>query len=84
MNTKLTLTIDKETIGKAKYYASQKGRSLSDIVESYLKVLTKEGAEQEVKITSRVKSLKGSFSAPDDFDYKKELSKGLSEKYLKK
>lgn len=83
MNTKLTLTIDKETIGKAKYYASQKGRSLSDIVESYLKIITKEGAGQEVKITSRVKSLKGSFSAPDNFDYKKELSKGLSDKYLK-
>lgn len=83
MNTKLTLTIDKETIGKAKYYASQKGRSLSDIVESYLRAITGEESGQEVKITSRVKSLKGSFSAPADFDYKKELARGLSDKYLK-
>lgn len=84
MNTKLTLTIDKETIGKAKYYASQKGRSLSDIVESYLKAITNEEEKKEVEITSRIKSLKGSFSVPEDFDYKKELSKGLSEKYLGK
>lgn len=84
MNTKLTLTIDKETIGKAKYYASQKGRSLSDIVECYLKAITNEEEKKEVEITSRIKSLKGSFSVPDDFDYKKELSKSLSEKYLGK
>lgn len=84
MNTKLTLTIDKETIGKAKYYASQKGRSLSDIVECYLKAITNEEEKKEVEITSRIKSLKGSFSVPEDFDYKKELSKGLSEKYLGK
>lgn len=42
MNTKLTLTIEQSVIEKAKKYASQKGRSLSDIVENYLKVVTKE------------------------------------------
>lgn len=83
MNTKLTLTIDKEVIGKAKYYASQKGQSLSDIVENYLKAITSEEDMDEIKITSRVKALKGSFSVPDNFDYKEELAKGLSDKYLK-
>ncbi len=84
MNTKLTLTIDKKTIGKAKYYASQKGRSLSDIVECYLKAITSKEEIKEVKTSPRIKSLKGSFSVPDDFDYKKELSRGLAEKYLGK
>ena len=84
MNTKLTLTIDKKIIGKAKYYASQKGRSLSDIVECYLKAVTSEEEIKEVKTSPRIKSLKGSFCVPDDFDYKKELSRGLSEKYLGK
>lgn len=84
MNTKLTLTIDKETIGKAKYYASQRGRSLSDIVECYLKAITQQEKNQEVEISSQIKSLKGSFSVPDDFDYKEELSRGLSDKYLGK
>jgi len=83
MNTKLTLTIEKAVIDRAKKYARQKDNSLSDIVENYLKVITKEQDNPDIEITPLIKSLKGSFKAPQDFDYKKELSKGLAEKYLK-
>ncbi len=82
MNTKLTLTIEKAVIDRAKKYARQKDNSLSDIVENYLKVITKEQDNPDIEITPLIKSLKGSFKAPQDFDYKKELSRGLSEKYL--
>jgi replicative DNA helicase len=82
MNTKLTLTIEQAIIEKAKKYASEKGRSLSDIIENYLKVITKEELKREVELTPIVKSLKGSFKAPENFDYKKELSKSLTKKYL--
>ena len=40
MNTKLTLTIEESVIAKAKKYAKDKYRSLTDIIENYLKVLT--------------------------------------------
>ncbi len=81
MNTKLTLSIEKSVIEKAKIYAKKRGDSLSDIVENYLKTIT---AEQKITedISPLVKSLRGSFKAPESFDYKKELTKGLSEKYL--
>ena len=46
--------------------------------------LTSKEEIKEVKTSPRIKSLKGSFSVPDDFDYKKELSRGLAEKYLGK
>ena len=82
MNTKLTLTIEQTVIDKAKKYAKRKGHSLSDIVENYLKVITKDGTKSELEMTPIVRSLKGSFQAPSDFDYKRELEKGLSEKYL--
>ena len=82
MNTKLTLTIEHSIIEKAKIYAKSKGWSLSDIIENYLKVITKEEVRTPSEITPMVKSLKGSFSAPANFDYKKELSKELSQKYL--
>ena len=49
MNTKLTLTIEKEIIEEAKVYAREKGQSLSDIVENYLKLLTKEQREMKPK-----------------------------------
>ena len=82
MNTKLTLTIEQSLIDKAKKYAKGKGRSLSDIIENYLKVIVKEDTIKVIDSTPITSSLRGSFKAPNDFDYKKELSKGLSEKYL--
>lgn len=82
MNTKLTLTIEQSIIEKAKKYASGKGRSLSDIIENYLKIITKEEQAKEVELTPIVKSLKGTFKEPKNFDYKTELSKRLAEKYL--
>jgi hypothetical protein len=82
MNTKLTLTIEQAIIEKAKKYANSKGRSLSDIVENYLKAITKEDYKESIELTPIVRSLKGSFKAPKNIDYKKELSKSLTEKYL--
>jgi len=82
MNTKLTLTIEESVIHKAKEYAKSKGDSLSGIVENYLKAVTKNSSlNKNVELTPLVKSLKGSFKAPDDFDYKKELQNELSKKY---
>lgn len=90
MNTKLTLTMDKTVIERAKKYAKREDRSLSNLVESYLKAITKqdkvkqeENSEQnKYELSPIVKSLKGSFKAPKTLDYKKELDKRLEEKYL--
>ena len=82
MNTKLTLTIEEDVINNAKKYAKKKGRSLSNLIENYLKAITKESVSEEVELTPIVKSLKGSFTVPKDFDYKKELTNKLSKKYL--
>jgi hypothetical protein len=82
MNTKLTLTIEQSLIEKAKQYAKGKGRSLSDIVENYLKVIIKDENIKVIDSTPIASSLRDSFKAPKGFDYKKELSKGLSKKYL--
>jgi predicted CopG family antitoxin len=82
MNTKLTLTIEDDVISKAKKYAKEKNRSLSSIIENYLKSLTREEDKEEIKLSPLVQSLKGSFKMPADFDYKEELRKGLEEKYL--
>ena len=82
MNTKLTLTIEGSIIERAKKYAKDKERSLSDLVENYLKTLIKNDVQDEIEITPIVKNWKGSFNIPTNFDYKSELSKRLSEKYL--
>jgi hypothetical protein len=80
MDAKLTLNIDRDVARKAKVYARQEGRSLSDLVENYLKLITKNSIEDS-GFSPRVKALLGSVSLPEDFDYKKELSDALVNKY---
>ncbi|MBT8219827.1 MAG: hypothetical protein KJP00_08380 [Bacteroidia bacterium] len=84
MNTKLTLTIEKEIIEQAKKYAKSKGRSLSDIIETYLKLITSEEGPKTLEMSPTVKALRGSFKLPDNFDYKTNLTEILSKKYLDK
>ena len=81
MDTKLTLNVDSEVVRKAKSYAKDKGRSLSDLVEAYFKALTHRNATSDKELTPKVRSLLGSFKVPKDFDYKKELSDQVSNKY---
>jgi len=82
MDAKLTLSINKDVARRAKVYAKTKGRSLSDLVENYLKLLTKDTHGEETDYSPRVKSLLGSVNLPADFDYKKELGDALVKKYL--
>ena len=72
MTTKLTLTIDDSVINSAKKYALKKGRSLSNIIENYLKTISAK-EEKEEKLSPKVMKLMGSINLPEDFDYKKDL-----------
>jgi len=87
MNTKLTLTIDKSVIKQAKAYAEKQGRSLSAVVENYLKAVTKEEKviSNDDELSPIIKSLmsRPKINLPDDYDYKKELEKIRDEKYQK-
>jgi len=80
MQTKLTLTIEDSIIKQAKGYAKNKGRSLSELIENYLKVVL-EDKDDSIKISPSIKKLQGSIKLPDNFDYKKDLPDALSEKY---
>jgi hypothetical protein len=80
MTTKLTLTIEDTVIDSAKKYARQKGKSLSDIVENYLKSIST-SEESAQTLSPRVAKLMGSVKLPEDFDYKKDLGKILKEKH---
>jgi hypothetical protein len=84
MQTKLTLTIEQEVIKSAKIYAQEKGRSLSEIIENYLKAIvsqTKSEKEIDKELSPFVKSLIGVVKLPEDFDYKKTLSEEINKKY---
>ncbi|WP_149244412.1 DUF6364 family protein [Dyadobacter sp. 32] len=85
MNVKLTLVLEASVIDRAKNHAKLNGRSLSDLVENYFKMITSDTPpEENIELTPIVKSLRGSFKAPESFNYKEELSNALAEKYLSK
>ena len=80
MDTKLTLKLDKNVIEKAKKYASRHKTSLSKIIENYLDSITT-NKKSKSDITPFVESLSGVIKVEKDFDYKKEYTKHLDEKY---
>ena len=82
MDAKLTLTIEQNLIVRAKAYARDQGRSLSDLVESYFKILTSTDYRVPDKFPAIIEELKGSFKAPDDFDYNQALINELQKKHL--
>jgi len=84
MDTKLTLKLDKYVIDKAKDYASTHKRSLSRIIESYLRSLISKKDPKDsddIEISPFVKSMATGVNIPADFDYKKEYGDYLTHKY---
>jgi len=72
MTTKLTLSLSKAIIERAKHYAKVNNQSLSQIVESYLEKITAntpEGGDAELD------SIRGVITLPDDYNVKKESKK---------
>ena len=81
MNTKLTLSIEEEIIIKAKAFAKDNGKSLSQLIENYLSALVNHSS-QVVEEPSVLYSLKGSFKDKNLIDYKQQLKGVLGKKYL--
>ena len=81
MTTKLTLTVEKSVIEQAKIYAKNTGRSLSELIESYLETIIQENSPKN-KMSPRLKSLVGSVKLPKNFDEKKELEEYYRKKHL--
>ncbi len=77
MTTKLTLSLNKSVIERAKKYAKQSNQSLSQIIESYLDKITSEDfADGDAELNS----IRGIISLPEDWDYKNEVRKIKAER----
>ena len=85
MNTKLTLSIEERVIQQAKEYAKKNGRSLSNIVEEYLKSLAKiKKIENTEKLHPLVEELSGSIKFPENVDYDQVIGNAKIKKYSKR
>lgn len=84
MDAKLTLKLDKLVIDKAKEYASSHKKSLSRLIEAYLKSLIDKDSKdpnEDFEISPFVKSMQTGVKVPADLDHKKAYTDHLSEKY---
>lgn len=81
MTTKLTLTVEKTIIERAKSYAKKTGRSLSELIENFLETNTEENNNTD--LSPKLQKLVGSVKLPEDFDEKKELRSAIEKKHLK-
>ncbi|MBK8746863.1 MAG: hypothetical protein IPM04_03105 [Saprospiraceae bacterium] len=80
MTTKLTLTVEKSIIERAKLYAKNTGRSLSEIIENYLATITEESSTKE--LSPKLKKIVGVVNLPEEFDEKQELRSAIENKHL--
>jgi len=81
MDTKLTLSLDKQIIEAAKKYAKKRNTSLSNLIENYLVNVTNISKNSDIEISPLVKSLSGVLRIDKKQDYRKQYSNFLANKY---
>lgn len=83
MEAKLTLKLDRNVIEEARKYAKNSNISLSRLVERYFRLLTANKQENKIekKYSPLVEELSGIIKIDNDFDFKKEYTDYLIEKY---
>ena len=80
MNAKLTLSLEKEIIEQAKEFSRKQHKSLSKLVENYLRQITRSTPQNE-SVTPLVAELSGLIK-PDRAKHRKnEYADYLAEKY---
>jgi hypothetical protein len=80
MTTKLTVTLEKKIIDKAKLYAQKKGKNLSGLIESYLTDIANTEPDQKQNLPKELSKLFGAVKIPAKLDHKKEIRNILKNK----
>lgn len=81
-DVKLTLKLKSDSILRAKEYVSQKGISLSKLVEDFFDNITFNSSEfSQTSYSPLVKELSGIISLSNDYDHKSEYEEYLKAKY---
>jgi len=80
MNTKLTLSIDRDIIEQAKRFAQSQHQSLSKLIEGYLRQVTAT-TETSPAVTPLVARLSGVLDARKVENHKQEYADYLADKY---
>jgi hypothetical protein len=81
MPSKLTLSVDPQVVARAKEYAQRNKTSVSELVQTYLAIVTKPSTpEPGKKLPPVLGSLRG-LVKDDGLDYREEHRKHLAARY---
>ncbi len=82
MTTKLTLSIDEETVRRAKQISRKRGKSLSKMIEEYLNSITEK--EEKPSAMGRIRQLMKDkkINVPDNVDYKEFIMENRYKDYI--
>ena len=81
MSSKLTLSVDPEVVARAKEYAERNNTSVSELVQTYLSIVTKPTKPGREKELPPVLASLRSLVKDDGLDYREEYRKHLVAKY---
>ena len=81
MNTKLTLSLDKSVIDKAKDYAKEHQVSLSKLIESYLSLIIRKESAEELEISPQLKKIGFDLDLDNNLNFKEDYGEYLSKKH---
>ena len=71
--SKLTLSVDKAVVSRAKRYAKQKDVSISELVETYLDLVTEPRTGKQ--LPPLLRSIRGSLKKVNPEEYRRHLAK---------
>lgn len=88
MQTKLTLSIEKSVIEKAKEFAKRNHTSLSQMIEDYFNSVVKKSSQDSSNnnddgIAPEIRKFIGILNLPPDFDFEKDRTEYLEKKYTR-
>ncbi|MCW3111045.1 MAG: hypothetical protein JWQ09_5551 [Segetibacter sp.] len=84
MATKLTLSINEETVQRAKRISKKRGKSVSKIFEEFINSFPEKEPEKTFSIREISNMLKEEISVPENVDYREFIRENRYQDYLKK
>jgi hypothetical protein len=81
MASKLTLSVDPEVVARAKEYAERNHTSVSELVQTFLSIVSQPSEPQQGKQLPPVLGSLRSLVKDDGLDYREEYRKHLTARY---
>lgn len=84
MTTKLTLSVNEETVQRARRISKKRGKSVSKMFEDFINSLPEKEADKTSSIREISNMLKEKIDLPENIDYKEFIRENRYQDYLKK